>query len=246
MNNRSNRGFTAVVNTDGTVNISTINNDGTKCNKLISLNVFSQLVRSGDETVELPLLPNGIRKFMQKGDNVVIVTEHQGTVIENFSYYDDNYRVPTPQNSIWMTLLRVNNNSIDSFKVIKTWVFSMTMPLLTETQELYKWPFPNYSTTYSPGICWGNDENFRRLKNNCKIRNLASFHDMYFSANFNDDLGFDMEVPSDFMSTSEGRRRGNTKLDYLGTQEHFSNECLIREDSRYNTFDKAINVLIGR
>ncbi len=234
MLNIGNTNFT--IRGDGMVSLSMKNEDGSKANKLISLESFSQAVRSSDDSFELPLLPNGIRKWKQKGDYVVAAIEYPEQIIQNFNYKDNMYSVPVPR-SVWLTLLSLNNRGAYRYKIHKTHIFSLTTPLLSEGQDMYMWPFTNYATTFGPGICWGSHQSYADIQNDCSIRNISSMYSMYFNAIFNDHLRWDMTLPPD----AEGI--GDSKyVQYLNGKQSFDVSMLHNENT---TFSRAVDNLLG-
>ena len=189
--NNENQGFSANVNPDGTVNVAFKKGNGTNINKLISIETFAELMQDVNETVELPLLPSNIKKFRKQGDIVVIAIEVPESEYD-VKYNGNIYKSVVVPRSLWIFRLRSNPGMEDSFKILKTYIFTLTMPLMSEDQDVYDWPFPNYSQSYS--VCWGNDQNYGQIAQDCKLRNLNSLPTLYFSANFNDDLGFNHEA----------------------------------------------------
>ena len=224
MNIASNKPIICTINTDATVSIAGVSADGVKSNKLISLNSFLEAVRSSDESIELPILPNGIRKFKQSGESCIVAIEHEPQIVE-ISYRGSSYKVPTPR-SLWISLLSSSSTRQNSYRIIKTIIYSLDMPLMSETQTLYDWPFPNHSVDYTPGICWGNDDNYENIRHDATLRNLSSLYSMYFSANFNDDLGWKFSVPRN--SPHGDYDTGSYHLDHIIDKEIFENRLLKR------------------
>jgi len=230
----NNTNFT--IRADGIVSMSILNEDGSKANKLVSLDAFSQAVRSSDDSFELPLLPNGIRKWKQKGDYVVAAIEYPEQIIHNFNYKDEVFSIPAPR-SVWLTLLSLNNRGAYRYKVHKTHIFSLTTPLLSDDQNMYMWPFTNYSTTFGPGICWGSEGSFATIKDDCTIRNISSLYSMYFNGIFNDHLRWDMDLPSDVPNNGD-----SSYVRYLKDKESFDVSLLRSENV---TFNQAVDNLLS-
>lgn len=225
---------TCVIKQDGTVSISTVDG-GIKKAKIVSLEAFSQALRSDQESFELPLLPAGIRKYKRSGDYLVIGIEYPDQIIPSFTYNGSDYAIPAPR-CVWLTLLSLNNNSVDTYKIHKTWPFALDMPLLSEEQTLYKWPFTNWSISFN-NICWGSHASFRAIKDNCKLTNVSSQYSMYFNANANDHLGWDCNLPRD-----EGFD-GHNPAAFLNNKETFDVSWLQSEGM---TFSRAVERIIGR
>lgn len=216
---------------DGTVEIQVTNPNGSKSVKIVSLVNFAQAIRHNDQALDLPLLPTGIKKYRQEGDYLVIGIEYPASIIENFTYNNRNYKVPVPQ-SFWLTLLR-KNTANEKYSVIKTHIYSMAMPLYSETQDLYQWPFTNHATDFGPGICWGSHTSYTNLKSACTIANVSSFYSMYFNANFNDHLGWKMQLPNE--------ARGQSYVEFLNNKEHFDSEWMRRANVNIG---QAIDVIL--
>jgi hypothetical protein len=209
-----------------------MSDNGVKSSKMITLESLSMAIRSSDETFELPLLPNGIRKWKQTGNNVVVAIEYPEQIIERFCYNDKNYTIPVPR-SIWIVLLSPNNRGVFRYKIHKTHVYSLVTPLLSESQTLYEWPFTNHSITYTPGVCWGSSPAFGDLKDDCTIRNLSSLYSIYFNAIFNDHLGWKMK-------TGDAQLRDYAV--YLNNKPSFLSSDLLTSGV---TFAQAINNILG-
>jgi len=99
--------------------------------------------------------------------------------------------VPVPK-SVWITHLKENPGG--GFSIKKTNIHAMnSLGLMNESCNLYSWPYPNHSVSY--GVCWGNDPVYKSLASNVELSNLSSLFSIYFSANFNEDLGFKFNIP---------------------------------------------------
>jgi hypothetical protein len=220
-----------VIKGDGTVSVSTTDG-GIKKAKIVSLEAFSQALRSDQESFELPLLPAGIRKYKRSGDYLVIAIEYPDQIIPEFTYNGNNYAVPVPR-CVWLTLLSLNNNSVDTYRIHKTWPFALDMPLLSEEQNLYKWPFTNWSLGFN-NICWGSHESFRTIRDSCKITNVSSQYSMYFNANANDHLGWDCDLPREDRQNHAQFLDGKTEFDVSWLE------------SERMTFSSAVDRIVGR
>lgn len=219
------------INNDGTVSVDTIIK-GVRTTKMVSLENFSQALASDREKLELPLFPTGIKKYRSQGDNLLIAIEYPETVISNFRYKSDILSIPVPK-CVWLTLLRNIPGKVDAYKIIKTWPFALDMPLLSESQTLYKWPFTNWSLSFN-NICWGNHESINVLRQECKISNVSSQYSMYFNAIANDHLGWDFISPEDSDSI---------KPYCIQDRPHFDPSWLISEGTTFSSMcDKMMGV----
>lgn len=222
------------VNADNTVNVRIKNSNGSYSTRLISFQDLADTFRSDDISVELPLLPRGVRKFKIKGERTLIGIEYPPSMVERVRWCGYTYEdIPTP-GSIWFTLL--HNNSDGTHRIIKNHVYAMDgFGLLDDNTRFYHWPFPNHSLGYNSGICWGNDENFSDMKNSCDLRSLSSLYSMYFAATFNSDLGYHIRIPEE---DDQGL------FQFLTGKERFADEWLEPlEESR--DVISASNQLIG-
>ena len=229
--------FNFQINDDGNVNVKIANPDGSSANRVVKFEDFAKVFTVDNQEIDLPLFPKGLRKYRVFGDRTVVVLEYPSCVVAQASWRgDDIYRnIPVP-NSVWFTLLK--NNPDGTYTILKNHLFALDfMGLVSEDSTFYKWPFPNHSLTYSPGICWGNDRNFERLKTTCKLTDLHSLFSMYFSAAFNNDLGFHIRN-----NDSENPLRGDHILEMVAGQESYKQEWLMRDEKSFST---EINSLIG-
>jgi hypothetical protein len=215
---------------DGTVNIKT-EHGGARISKVVSVEAFASALRSDTEELELPLFPTGLKKYKKSGDYLVVALEYPEALIENVRYNGQTYNMVVPR-SVWIHWLSSKNGSTDVYKIQKSWIFALDMPLLSESQNLYKWPMGNWSLDYDK-VCWGNHEPYHEIQQNCKLANISSLYSMYFSSDFNDDLGWDLNPPdnSDY----------NHIPDFLSKQNQFDVSWLIREGSM--TFGNAIDMM---
>lgn len=222
------------VNSDNTVNVRIKNANGSYSSRLISFQDLTETFRSDDVNMELPLLPRGVRKFKIKGERTLIGIEYPPSRIAKVSWAGEAYEdIPTP-GSIWLTLL--HNNSDGTYRIIKNHVYGLNgFGLLGETTRFFHWPFPNHSIGYSSGICWGNDENFARMKNSCDLSSLSSLYSMYFAATFNSDLGFHINRP-------EGCE--DTLFKFLAGKERYEDDWLESLEESSNIV-RATRNLIG-
>lgn len=217
---------------DGTVSVL-VEEAGIKTAKVLSLETFCNTLKYDNERIELPLFPNGMRKYVMDGDSLVIAVEYPERVIENFKYLDETYSIPAPK-SVWIFFMGRINGS-DQYRVHKVWPFALDMPLLGESQMLYKWPFPNWSLSHG-SICWGNDPSARELMRSCKVANVSSFYSIFFNARANADLGWDLDYRDD-------DNRGVRPEKFLDGKDSFDPAWLIRQGV---TFSEAINKITGR
>lgn len=229
--------FNFSVSDDGNVKVVINNQNGSSSTKIVKFEDFAKTININEQDINLPLFPRGLRKYKVVGDRTVVAIEYPATIIRESSWEggDRVYKdVPVP-NSVWFTLL--SNNADGTYRIIKNIIFATDfMGLMNEETAFYKWPFPNHSLTYSPGICWGNDEGFSNIKDKCHLSNISSFFSMYFAANFNNDLSWHLS------NVAMRLKEEGHILSRLEKEETFLDEWLIRSD--YN-FNSALQLLIG-
>jgi len=229
--------FNFHVNNDGNVSIKIANPDGTYTNRVVKFEDFAKVFTVDNQEIDLPLFPKGLRKYRVFGDRTVVAIEYPSCIVAQTSWRgDDVYsNIPVPK-SVWFTLLK--NNPDGTYTILKSHLFALDfMGLINEDSTFYKWPFPNHSLTYSPGICWGNDRNFERMKASCGLTDLHSLFSMYFSAEFNNDLSYHIQNPQ-----GEGQLSGDHILEMIAGQESYKDEWLIRDEKNFGT---EMNTLIG-
>lgn len=224
--------FNFSVGADGLVSVRVNNPDGTSSNKVVKYEDFSRIFLLDNQEIDLPLFPRGLRKYMVRGERTLVAIEYPATVVETARWRgQDTYRtIPVPP-SVWFTLLQNAPNG--NYKIIKSHLYALDFTgLMNQDSNLYKWPFPNHSLTYTPGICWGNDNHFSAIKNDCSLSNLSSLFSMYFSAEFNNDLGFHINHPN-----SDGNI-----FDMIKGEEEYDPSWLVPQGHNLNA---AIENLIG-
>lgn len=209
--------------------------------KTISFESFIEAVNIKGEKFSLPLLPFGIRKIAQCGHTVCIAIEYPGTIID-FNYRGSIYKdIPIPP-SVWIHLTKANSEG--QYSLIKSHLFSLDMPLLSESQKMYKWPFPNYSRSFG-NVCWGNDQNIKDFTKNKgrPLANYTSLYSMYFSASANDDLGWCINLTEEESSVSYNHS-GEKYLKAIKGEGSFKENRLKKldlDDSSFiNIFDKIL------
>jgi hypothetical protein len=220
-----------LINQDGTVSVEEEDTTGIKRSKILSFESFSQILTSDTESFELPLLPYGIKKYRKEGETLIIAIERPAGIIDNFNYYKRSLKsVPAPR-SIWLTTLREHRGDSSRYTIIKSNIYALMMPLMSETQRMYDWPFPNHEKGY--GICWGSSSAYSDLSKNCTLSNLSSLYSMYFSSKFNSDLGWKVRYD---------RSNFSSPIDFLAEKKEFSGDWLVPSDV---TFTEACNYLLG-
>ena len=225
------------VNDDGTVNVHIKDNSGAMSTRIISFSDLVNSFQSDDLNLELPLFPRGLRKYKAHGQRTLVGIEYPPSIVQKVHWREDGQtyeNIPTP-GSVWLTLL--SNNTDGTFRIIKNNLYAVdAFGLIDENTTLYNWPFPNHSLSYSSGVCWGNDKNFERIKNNATLSSLSSLYSMYFSAKFNNDLSYYIDMPS-----------GNddkTLFEFLQNKPAYESAWLKKLENATN-FKQAVQKLIG-
>lgn len=225
-----------IINNDGTVHVRVENSSGIESTRIISFNDMINSLQSDDINLELPLFPRGLRKYKAVGQRTVVGIEYPPSIISEVRWRDGTtYKnIPTP-GSVWLTLL--GNNADGTFRIIKNNLYALdAFGLVDDNTALYAWPFPNYSRTYGAGVCWGNDKNFSNIKNNATLNSLSSLYNIYFSAGFNNDLGYSINKP-------EGP--DDTEIfDFLEDKPKYNSEWIKKLEVPCN-FKEAVRRLIG-
>ena len=179
---------TIVIKDDGFVTMEKESANGLVTPKVTSLSSFVDALQYDNVAVDLPLLPRHIIKYNQLGNNIVVVLEYPASIISSVEHCSSTHTdIPVPP-SVWVFGLKKAPDKTLSIK--KTLVFALeTFGMLdAEKTPLYFWPMPNYSDSYTSGICWGSDQNFIRISCKMSIKNLESLNGIYYGAAGNNDL----------------------------------------------------------
>ena len=198
--------------------------------KVISLTEFSKLMRDVDATYETPILPKGSIQFAENREHTILAIDFPETRVDfHHIRSPDPINIPIP-NSVWFVVLRKNKNG--SYYLLKTYPFIYDM-LLCENSELYKWPLPNYSITYSSGICWGRDGAIARSQDNFALVDMEMLFSNYFASMGNDDLSW-------------GFKGDSSNIDYLNRLS-VEDSMPINVLHRYNrNYRETFNHLISK
>ena len=235
-------GIECKISDDGIVEIK-YQKGGVVHSKTSTFNDFKNAINIRSTDIQLPFLPRGIRKYEKAGDNLVVALEFDAAVIADANYRGSHFEnVKTPR-SVWMFRLRDNHDG--TYTIRKTINYALDMPLLSEDQRLYTWPFPNATESY--GVCWGNDRNFANLQKNAQLINLSSLYNVYFSAAFNDDLGMDLSRDALFdavrekgISIDRDGYAGNFRA--LSALDEFPSGALVRSNRTFSSaFSRFLN-----
>lgn len=228
-----NQDLACVFHQDGTVSIETMHNN-MKQSKIVSVESVIAAIKSEEDSYDFPLFPAGLRKIKKDGRRTTIAIEYPEMKIPEMRYRNSTYKDLAIPRSVWISTL--NNIANNKYTLALTHIFALNMPLMSENQQLYHWPFPNFSVSYG-NICWGNDTNIDRFKKEgVTLNNLSSLMSMYFSANANDDLGWTMNSRWD----AEERFRN------LANMTVFDTSLLVPCTDNPSTFSQAITYINGR
>jgi len=186
------------ISDDGNVSMDIDNPNGSTTTRVVNLDDFTNAFVMDQENIDLPLFPRGLRKYKTRGDRALAVFELDTGIVHDVTWNqsDNNNQadfknVPFP-NSLWFVSLGILPNN--KFTILKVNVVATNcLGLVNERSKMYEWPFPNHTISY--GVCWGSDRNFERLKTSCSLSDLSSLPTIYFSASFNDDLGYSFLDP---------------------------------------------------
>lgn len=187
----SNRELSLVLTQDGLVNVNCSGPNNSRVNKIVSIETLASAISSEEDITDLPMFPMGLRKFYKYGQRVVVAIEYPETIIQEFSYHNEKYKIPAPR-SLWFHSLTESRTKPGEYQINRSHIYSLQLPLMNMNASLYKWPFPNHDVGFGGGICWGNDKNYGQISKGCSLNNLTSLYSLYFSTNFNDDLGWKM------------------------------------------------------
>lgn len=179
---------TIIIKDDGFVTMEKESASGLVTPKVTSLTSFVDALQYDNVAVDLPLLPNHIVKYNQLGNDIVVVLEYPASIIDSVEHCSSSFsNIPVPP-SVWVFGLKRASDKTLSIK--KTLVFALGPfgMLDAESTPLYFWPMPNYSDSYTSGICWGSDQNFVRVSSKMSIKNLESLNGIYYAAAGNNDL----------------------------------------------------------
>ena len=227
--------FNFSVSGDGLVSIKVNNTDGTSSNKVVRYEDFARIFLMDNQDIDLPLFPKGIRKYIVRGDRTLVAIEYPETKFStvNWASGDEYKDIPVPP-SLWLTLLQ--NNADGTYKIIKNNCFALGFTGFRDYDSvLYKWPFPNHSLTYGTGICWGNDSNFKNMKNDCQLTDLPSLFNIYFSSQFNNDLGY-------YIQRGDDEAAHHHIFQIISGSDTYLERWLISEEGN---FASSVNNLIG-
>lgn len=197
-----------------------IEENGKKSTKVVQLKDFIAAFTDSTNVEETPLMPASVIKYWKNGPNTVIFLNKPGRNVDMISSYSKDpipIRIP---NTVYA--LKFKNN-----RLIKTIIGSYDDKRLTKNTKIFKFPMHNYSSTFSPGICWGS--NFDMVESVCAgmdLFNIETIPDLYWASKFNTDLGGDCNVKAPFEEL---------KTSALGNGMP---ERLIGEASRFNRFVK--------
>lgn len=225
------------ITSEGLVNVDCSGQNNAKVKKIITLDTLANILKTDEDIMNLPMFPMGIRKYYKRGSRTLVAIEYPATIMKEVSFGSDGKKykdIPVPR-SIWLYLLSEKEGRTDTFKLLRTNIYSLKLPLLGENDSLYQWPFPNHATDYGSGVCWGNDKNAKAIGNNCTLMNLSSLYGIYFSSGFNNDLGWKMDCGTE-------SRSGNTLLKHMSGKEDFETSWLLTSG---NSFSQAVKALIG-
>ena len=202
-----------------------IDEDGKKSTKIVQLKDFITAFTDSTSVEETPLMPASVIKYWKNGPHIVIVLNKLGRNVDLVSAYSRDIipiRIP---NTVYA--LKFRNN-----RLVKTIIGSYDDKRLTKNTKIFKFPMHNYSSTFSPGICWG--DNFNMVESVCTgmdLFNIETIPDLYWASKFNSDLGGDCEVRADFTELkSSALKNGMT-------------EGMFENASRFNKFVRLCTLM---
>ena len=171
--------------------------------KVIDLEDFAQTLMSNKTGIETPILPYGTALYKSNDSSIIVVVEYPAQIVENVEWVGmDMVNIPVPRSLWFFKLCATNDNApggvMDISSMILDRTIIKTMPEIGHVSKdtlLHDWPYPNFSISYTPGVCWGDTDSYRAVFNQgFSLPRLRSLYDIYFQTGFNTDLSITMNL----------------------------------------------------
>ncbi len=163
-------------------------NEGVKTERIGDINTLTDVFKSIETSIILPILPNNCRRLIKKGNQLFVFSYYEEGIIKDFKYFEEVLDIPVPKTII---LNVVQDLGAEKYRLLDTTFFPIKDTYLNNDNiQLYYWPFPNQSPEFKGRVCWGNDPNIVSFRRSCDLFNLSSIYHLFFAAKGNDDYGW--------------------------------------------------------